>query len=91
MVVLPSPVRERKKRETDPTLQLLRELCAEAKRGGSSGGGAADPLVRERLGEMLNFFELMTNWYEQTRRLSTPAVIRLCKLGDKVAKLLGAD
>jgi hypothetical protein len=39
---------------------------------------------------MLDFFEVMTTWYEQTRRMSTPAVIKLCKLGDKVAKLLGA-
>jgi hypothetical protein len=39
---------------------------------------------------MLNFFELMTTWYEQTRKMPTPAVIKLCKLGDKVAKLLGA-
>ena len=35
-------------------------------------------------------FELMTGWYEQTRKMPTPAVIKLCKLGDKVAKLLGA-
>src|SRR5687767_12868003 len=75
---------ERKKRETDPTLQLLRELSAEAKKS-----GAAEPHVRERLAEMLGFFELMTDWYEKTRRMSTPAVIRFCKLGDKVAKMLG--
>lgn len=77
---------ERKKRETDPTLQLLRELSAEAKKP-----GAAEPHVRERLAEMLNFFELMTDWYEKTRRMSTPAVIRFCKLGDKVAKMLGVS
>jgi DNA-binding transcriptional regulator GbsR (MarR family) len=75
---------ERKKRETDPTLQLLRELAAEAKKS-----AAADPHVRERLTDMLGFFELMTTWYEQTRRMSTPAVIKFCKLGDKVAKMLG--
>ena len=75
---------ERKKRETDPTLQLLRELNAEAKKN-----GVAEPHVRERLADMLGFFELMTTWYEQTRRMSTPAVIRFCKLGDKVAKMFG--
>ena len=80
---------ERKKRETDPTLQLLRELNAEAKKGGAGGG--AEPHLRERLAEMLNFFELMTDWYEKTRRMSTPAVIRFCKLGDKVAKMLGVS
>jgi DNA-binding transcriptional regulator GbsR (MarR family) len=81
---------ERKKRETDPTLQLLRELNAEAKKtGGGGGAGAADAHVRERLSDMLGFFELMTDWYDKTRKMSTPAVIRFCKLGDKVAKMFG--
>ena len=78
---------ERKKRETDPTLQLLRELNAEAKKSEPAGGG--EPHVRERLADMLGFFELMTDWYDKTRKMSTPAVIRFCKLGDKVAKMFG--
>jgi DNA-binding transcriptional regulator GbsR (MarR family) len=75
---------ERKKRETDPTLQMLRECVADAKKAGQ-----ADAHTRERLGEMLNFFELMTNWYEQTRRMSIPAVMKFVKLGDKVARMIG--
>src|SRR5215213_7426805 len=51
---------QRKKRETDPTLRLLRELSEQAKQKGQ-----AEPYVRERLDEMLKFFELMTQWYEQ--------------------------
>jgi DNA-binding transcriptional regulator GbsR (MarR family) len=76
---------ERKKREADPTLAMLRQSVAEAKKS-----GASDAYTKERLADMLSFFELMTQWYDSTRRMSTPAVIRLCKLGDKVAKLLGA-
>jgi DNA-binding transcriptional regulator GbsR (MarR family) len=76
---------ERKKRETDPTLHMLRQSVAEAKKIGHT-----DPHIRQRLTEMLEFFEIMTGWYEQTRRMPTAAVIRLCKLGDKVAKLIGA-
>src|SRR3954468_7537581 len=45
---------ERKKRESDPTLALLRESVATSKKAG------ADPYVRERLGDMLSFFESMT-------------------------------
>jgi DNA-binding transcriptional regulator GbsR (MarR family) len=74
---------ERKKRETDPTLALLRECAVEAKKSGN------DPYVRDRLSDMLNFFELMTTWYEQTRKMPTSSVMKLCKLGDKVTKLLG--
>src|SRR4051812_11739360 len=60
---------ERKRRETDPTLALLRECVAEAKKSGTS---AADIQARERLGSLLEFFETMTAWYEQTRRMPTP-------------------
>jgi DNA-binding transcriptional regulator GbsR (MarR family) len=75
---------ERKKRETDPTLHLLRDLTAQAQKKSE-----AEPYVRDRLADMLEFMELMTTWYEQTRTMPTPAVIKMCKLGDKVAKLLG--
>jgi DNA-binding transcriptional regulator GbsR (MarR family) len=77
-------VDERKKREADPVLHMLREAVAEAKKP-----GAADAHTRERLAEMLQFFDLMTSWVEQTRKLPTPAVIRMVKMGDKVAKLFG--
>src|SRR5215217_6661136 len=72
---------ERKKRETDPTLHLLRDLTQQAGKRGE-----ADPYVRDRLAGMLDFMELMTNWYEQTRKMPTPAVLKFVKLGDKVAK-----
>ena len=74
---------ERKKRETDPTLAVLRE-CAAAR------APAADAYTHDRLADMLQFFELMTNWYESTRSMPIPAVIKLVKLGDKVRKMLGA-
>jgi DNA-binding transcriptional regulator GbsR (MarR family) len=78
-------VDERRKREADPTLAMLRDAVAETRKA-----GAADAYTRERLGDMLEFFELMTAWCEQTRRLPTPAVIKLVKMGDRIGKLLGA-
>jgi DNA-binding transcriptional regulator GbsR (MarR family) len=77
-------INERKKREADPTLQMLRECVSDARKPGQ-----ADAYERERLADMLNFFELMTSWCEQTGKMSTPAVVRMVKMGDKVAKLLG--
>ena len=76
-------VEARKKRETDPVLNMLREAVADAKKP-----GAADAYTRERLADMLQFFELMTSWTEQTRKLPTPAIIRMVKMGDKLARLL---
>ena len=75
-------VDERKKREADPVLTMLREAAADAKKP-----GAADAHTRERLADMLQFFELMSSWVEQTRKLPTPAVVRMIKAGDKIARM----
>jgi DNA-binding transcriptional regulator GbsR (MarR family) len=77
-------VDERKKRETDPVLAMLREAAAEAKKP-----GAADTYTRERLTDMLQFFEQMTSWVEQTRKLPTPAIVRMVKAGEKIARMFG--
>ena len=77
-------VEERKKRETDPVLTMLRDAVADAKKP-----GAADAHTRERLADMLQFFELMTGWIEQTRKLPTPAVVKMVKAGDKIARMFG--
>jgi DNA-binding transcriptional regulator GbsR (MarR family) len=76
-------VDERKKREADPVLAMLRDTTAEAKKP-----GAADAYTRERLADMLQFFELMITWAEQTRKLPTAAVVRIVRMGDKLGKLL---
>ena len=78
-------VDERKKREADPVLTMLRETVADARKP-----GAADAYTRERIADMLEFFELMTRWAEATRKLPTPAVVRMVRMGDKLAKALGA-
>src|SRR4029079_12139647 len=61
-------VDERRKREADPVLGMLRDTNAEP-----TTPGAAGAYTRERLADMLQFFELMSGWCEQTRKLSTPA------------------
>ncbi|MHC4107850.1 MAG: GbsR/MarR family transcriptional regulator [Planctomycetota bacterium] len=75
---------ERKRREIDPTMRVLRE-CLEQVNGTSS----ADRRVRERLQAMLDFFETMSSWYQQIRRLPQGAVIKFVKMGSKVQKLFG--
>jgi DNA-binding transcriptional regulator GbsR (MarR family) len=73
---------ERKRREIDPTLELLRECMAEA-------GKSEDAVTRERLGRMLEFFDTMSGWYDQVRKLPTDAAIRFVKLGGRIQKFLG--
>lgn len=73
---------ERKKREIDPTLAMLKQVVAEAKKG-----GAKEAHVHERLAAMLEFFETMTSWYGQLRRMPTGAVVKFVKMGDKMLKM----
>ena len=76
--------RERKKREIEPTLRVLRDCIGESNKAKS-----AAPYTRDRLTELLNFFELASTAYEQMEKLPTPAILRLARLGDKAFKLLG--
>ena len=74
---------ERKRREIDPTVRVLRECIDEAEKG-------PDGIeTRRRLEGMLSFFETMSAWYGEIRRLPPGAVVRFVKMGRKVQKLLG--
>ena len=72
---------ERKRREIDPTLALLRACVAEAEQEG-------DAHVQTRLSEILAFMETMSGWYAQMQRLPRSVLLKLFKLGDKVQTLL---
>lgn len=74
-------VEERKKREIDPTLAVLRECVAEADK-------TDDDYTQERLSELLDFLETMTSWYSQIRQMSTPAMINFVKMGDRVMRVI---
>ena len=75
---------ERKRREIDPTLHLLRECIT-----GAEKDKATDPYTEERLRTLHDFFQITTAWYVQVRQWPTPALLRFVKLGDKMLKLLG--
>ena len=74
---------ERKRREIDPTLAVLRE-CAEQARGNSP----AEMQTRERLQAMLEFLEAMMALYEEARRLPVGALRGLAKWKGKMGKRL---
>jgi DNA-binding transcriptional regulator GbsR (MarR family) len=77
-------VEERKRREIDPTLALLRESVAELKTGGQAEGN-----TRARLQDMLEFFEGATACYEEIRGFSPATLRKLSKVGGKIGKVLG--
>lgn len=75
---------ERKKREIDPTMRMLKECIVEAEKD-----KATDEFTEQRLRDLHNFFETTTAWYVQVRQWPTSALVRFVKLGDKVLKVLG--
>jgi DNA-binding transcriptional regulator GbsR (MarR family) len=75
---------ERKKREFDPTMHMLRECIAEAEKD-----KATDEYTEERLKELYGFFETTTTLYAQVRRWTPATIIKFMKAGDKVLKALG--
>jgi len=75
--------RERKRRELDPTSDVLRDCIENAK------AKPSDAYTHDRLVDLLSFFELADTAYVQMERLPTPALVKLARLGDKALRLLG--
>jgi DNA-binding transcriptional regulator GbsR (MarR family) len=73
---------ERKRREIDPTLAVLRECIAEVAKEKQGVTG-------QRLKDLVEFFETTTGWYEQIRAWPTGALTRFVRMGDKIRKLVG--
>lgn len=75
---------QRMRREVDPTVAMLRECVAEHE--ATSG---RDAFALERMHGLLEFLELLTDWYEQMRTLSPASQRHLLKMGHKLSKVLG--
>jgi DNA-binding transcriptional regulator GbsR (MarR family) len=76
-------LRERRKREVDPTLATLRECLGDAKKTKGESTHAVN-----RLAELVDFLELSSSWAERAGNLSPAAAKRLIQLGDKVFRLV---
>ncbi|HVJ53342.1 MAG TPA: MarR family transcriptional regulator [Aliidongia sp.] len=77
-------VEGRKRREIDPTLATLRQCVADAETDHQTPAEA-----KARIAEMLTFIETLTNWYEDVRKVPRPTLVKLMKLGAKVARFVG--
>jgi DNA-binding transcriptional regulator GbsR (MarR family) len=76
-------VAERKRRELDPAIALLRECLAESK-----GNGAHEALAAARLKELLGFFETAAAFYDQVRGVPKATLLKVMKLGRQLVGLL---
>lgn len=73
---------QRRRREIDPTVQLLRSALREP------GGPDEDDYARERMRDMLEMVELMTGWLADVQRLERATLVRLLRLGGGIGRLV---
>lgn len=75
-------IRERRIREIDPTLSLLRGALME------NPAGEEDEYAAQRMQDMLELIELTTGWIDDVQDLAPNTVVQLMKLGGGVTKFL---
>jgi DNA-binding transcriptional regulator GbsR (MarR family) len=73
---------ERRRRELDPTLSVLRDLLLD------KVSGEADGHAHGRMREMHDLLELITRWSEDIQKLETEQLTELIRLGGRVVRLL---
>ncbi len=73
---------ERRKREIDPTLSMLRDALME------QPSVAEDIHAQERMKQMHAFIELMTDWLDDVQKMDSETLASLMQMGAKVQKLL---
>ena len=73
---------ERRKREIDPTLSMLRDALME------QPGVAEDVHAQARMKQMHEFIERMTDWLDDVQKMDSATLASLMSMGAKVQKLL---
>ncbi len=73
---------ERRRRELDPTLSVLRDLLLD------KVSSEEDQHAHRRMREMHDLLELITRWSEDIQKLETEQLVELIRLGGRVVRLL---
>ena len=74
---------ERKRREIEPTLTLLRQCVLEMK-----DDKTTPKEVKKRISDMLSFIATLTDWFDQVKTLPKSTLVTLMKMGARVARLI---
>jgi DNA-binding transcriptional regulator GbsR (MarR family) len=75
-------IEQRKQRELNPTLSMLRSAAEEVDQEDNT-----HPVTKERIRNMLAFVETTSDWYDQIRDIPTSTLTKLMKLGKGITKL----
>jgi len=73
---------ERRRREIEPTLSMLRNALLE------TPTTEEDRIAQERMKGMHDLIELMTTWFDDVQRMDQKTLAQLMKMGSKVQRLL---
>jgi DNA-binding transcriptional regulator GbsR (MarR family) len=73
---------ERRRREIEPTLSMLRNALLE------EPASEADRVALDRMRGMHELIELMTSWFDDVQRMDQATLAKLMKMGAKVQRLL---
>ncbi|MEO6855668.1 MAG: GbsR/MarR family transcriptional regulator [Rhodoferax sp.] len=73
---------ERRKREIDPTLSMLRDALLEEPTADE------DVHAQARMKEMHDLIELGTSWLDEVQKMDSASLARLMKMGSQVQKLI---
>jgi len=76
-------IAQRKQRELNPTLSMLQKCATEVEKEKQT-----DKVTKERITNMLNFFETISDWYEQIQEIPTPTLQKIMKLGRRITKVI---
>lgn len=74
---------ERKKRELEPTLTLLRQCVLEME-----ADKETPQQVKDKIEAMLSFVSTLTEWFDQIKGLPRSTLVALMKMGATIAKLV---
>jgi DNA-binding transcriptional regulator GbsR (MarR family) len=74
-------IEERKKREIDPTLSMLRDVIM------TNASNEKEGYAQDKIQEMHDLIEMLNGWYQDMEKLETERLVNLLKLGSKVYKL----
>jgi DNA-binding transcriptional regulator GbsR (MarR family) len=73
---------ERRRREVDPTLSLLRDIIME------TPSSTEEQHAQDKMREMHDMIELLTGWADDVQKLDNESLMRLLALGAGVSRIL---
>ena len=79
--IVRSLIEERKKREIDPTLTMLRSVIME------TPSSDEDKHAQDKMREMHDLIEMLSKWYDDMQKLKTDRLVNLLRMGSKVYNL----